>query len=66
MKGKIIIIIALLVVMNLRALDTFLNVITGNIGNYENWRITFSLLGFLITLIASVFIYNSARKKGII
>ena len=64
MKGKTIVVIAAVILINLRTLDIFLNVITGNIGNYENWRIIFSFLGFLIILMVTVLFYNSAKKQG--
>ena len=64
MKVKVILPTIMVFILTLFSFIILLNVLSGNIGNKESWRITFSLIGFIIPLIATgLLVYNIIKSN---
>lgn len=65
MKVKVILPTIMVFIITLLSFIILLNVLSGNIGNKENWRIIFSLIGFIIPLIATVLLVHHIIKSNV-
>ena len=64
-KAKIILPTIMVFIITLFTFIILLNVLSGNIGNKESWRIIFSLIGFIIPLIATGLLVYSIIKSNV-